>query len=57
MDRFVRIFSPEESWLEYAEALNWSSWAKDAMTLAAFANRDGEFVVFGVRRVPTNKSV
>ncbi len=47
-----RLVSRENSRLEYKETFNWGSRAKYARTMAAFANHDGGFIVFGVRDSP-----
>lgn len=47
-----RLVSRENSRLEYKETFNWGSRAKYAKTMAAFANKDGGFIVFGVRNSP-----
>lgn len=47
-----RLVSRENSRLEYKETFNWGSRAKYAKTMAAFANNDGGFIVFGVKNSP-----
>ena len=47
-----RLVSRENSRLEYKESFNWANRAKYAKTMAAFANNEGGFIVFGVKDSP-----
>ena len=47
-----RLTSRENSRLEYKETFNWGNRAHYAKTMAAFANKDGGFIVFGVKDSP-----
>ena len=47
-----RLVSRENSRLEYKETFNWSNRAKNAKTMAGFANHLGGFIVFGVKNSP-----
>lgn len=47
-----KLHSRESKNLEYKESFNWGSKAKYAKTMAAFANADGGFIVFGVKDKP-----
>ena len=47
-----RLISPESDRLEYKESFNWGNRAKYAKTLSAFANKEGGFIVFGVKNAP-----
>ncbi len=46
------LTSRENSRLEYKRTFNWNNRARYAKTLAAFANNDGGFIVFGVEDSP-----
>ena len=48
----TRLISRENSRLEFKQSFNWSNRAKYGKALAAFANADGGFIVFGVRDAP-----
>ncbi|MHB8231895.1 MAG: AlbA family DNA-binding domain-containing protein [bacterium] len=47
-----RIISRESGWLEFKESFNWSSKDEYAKTMAAFANNNGGYIVFGVKDRP-----
>ena len=47
-----RLLSRENSRLEYKANFNWAGRAKYAKTMAAFANNDGGYIVFGVKDSP-----
>jgi hypothetical protein len=47
-----KIISRESSTLEFKENFNKNSLAKYAKTMAAFANRDGGYLIFGVKDKP-----
>src|SRR5690349_7614012 len=47
-----RIISRESSWLEFKENFNWTSWEKYGRTLAAFANNQGGYIIFGIGNRP-----
>ena len=47
-----KIISRESCTLEFKENFNKSSLAKYAKTMAAFANRDGGYMIFGVKNNP-----
>ena len=47
-----RLKTRENSWLEFKESFNWGSRAKYAKTMAAFANAQGGYIVFGIKRRP-----
>ena len=48
----LRLVSRENSRLEYKRSFNWNGRANYAKTMAAFANNDGGFIVFGVDDSP-----
>ena len=43
-----RVKSRERNNLEYKESFGLSSWAKYAKTMAAFANNQGGYILFGI---------
>ena len=47
-----RVKSRERHNLEYKEAFGLSSWAKYAKTMAAFANNQGGYILFGIKDSP-----
>lgn len=47
-----RLITRENSWLEFKESFNWGSRAKYAKTMAALANAQGGYIVFGIKRRP-----
>lgn len=47
-----RIIARESSWLEFKESFNWLSKDRYARSIAAFANRKGGYLVFGVKNLP-----
>ncbi len=47
-----RVHSRESKNLEYKKSFNWGSKAEYAKTMAAFANADGGFIVFGIKDSP-----
>ncbi len=47
-----RIISRESGWLEFKESFNWGSKDGYAKTMAAFANNNGGYIVFGVKDSP-----
>lgn len=47
-----KIISRESCTLEFKENFNKSSLSKYAKTMAAFANRDGGYLIFGVKNNP-----
>lgn len=51
-NRSDRLISRENSRLEYKQSFNWGSKAGYAKTMAAFANHEGGFIVFGVKNSP-----
>ena len=51
-DKFGRVKSRERHDLEYKESFNFSSWAKYAKTMVAFANNKGGYILFGIKDNP-----
>lgn len=51
-DTLGRVRSRERSDLEYKETFGLSSWAKYAKTMAAFANNQGGYILFGIKDNP-----
>ena len=47
-----RLISRESSWLEFKESFNWGSRNKYVKTMAAFANNNGGYIIFGVKDRP-----
>lgn len=47
-----RVKSRERNNLEYKETFGFSSWAKYAKTMAAFANNQGGYILFGIKDSP-----
>jgi hypothetical protein len=47
-----RLNSRESSWLEFKENFNFGSLSKYAKTMAAFANTQGGYIVFGIKNQP-----
>lgn len=47
-----RVNSRESSWLEFKERFGFASLSKYAKTMAAFANAQGGYIVFGVKDKP-----
>jgi len=47
-----RVNSRESSWLEFKEKFSFGSLAKYAKTMAAFANSQGGYIVFGIKDKP-----
>lgn len=47
-----RLISRESTTLEFKETFNWNSRDKYAKTLAAFANRKGGYIIFGIKNKP-----
>lgn len=47
-----RVKSRERNNLEYKESFGLSSWAKYAKTMAAFANNQGGYILFGIKDSP-----
>ncbi|MGC9966671.1 MAG: ATP-binding protein [Syntrophobacteraceae bacterium] len=48
----ARLITRENSWLEFKESFNWGSRAKYAKTMAALANAQGGYIVFGIKSRP-----
>ncbi|OGE90532.1 MAG: hypothetical protein A3J07_02400 [Candidatus Doudnabacteria bacterium RIFCSPLOWO2_02_FULL_49_13] len=56
-EKLKRLFSKqgslrENSWLEFKESFNWGSKDEYGRTAAAFANRAGGFLVYGIKNSP-----
>jgi hypothetical protein len=47
-----RLNSRESSWLEFKEKFNFSSLSKYSKAMAAFANAQGGYIVFGIKNRP-----
>ncbi len=47
-----RVKSRERNNFEYKETFGFSSWAKYAKTMAAFANNQGGYILFGIKDSP-----
>ena len=47
-----KLISRESSTLEFKESFNASALYKYAKTMAAFANKDGGYIIFGVKDKP-----
>lgn len=47
-----RLNSRESGWLEFKEKFNFGSLSKYAKTMAAFANAQGGYIVFGIKNHP-----
>lgn len=47
-----RIISRESGWLEFKESFNWNSKDKYVKSMAAFANNNGGYIVFGIKDKP-----
>lgn len=47
-----KLNSRESSWLEFKETFNFGSLSKYAKTMAAFANTQGGYIVFGIKNKP-----
>jgi len=47
-----QLKSRESGWLEFKESFNWNAKSKYAKSIAAFANRKGGYLVYGVRNSP-----
>lgn len=49
----ARILNSRESnTIEFKESFNWNNKAKYAKTMSAFANRDGGYIIFGIKDSP-----
>lgn len=51
-DNPLRLVSRESSWLEFKQSFNKASLPKYAKTMAAFANKEGGYLVFGIKNKP-----
>lgn len=49
-----RLTSRESSQYEFKESFNWNNRSKYAKTMAAFANKDGGYIIFGIQDSPKN---
>lgn len=47
-----RIVSRESGWLEFKESFNWNSMDSYARSISAFANKQGGYLIFGVKDKP-----
>lgn len=47
-----RIVTRESKKIEFKESFNWSNKSKYAKTMAAFANSEGGYIIFGVKDTP-----
>lgn len=51
-DNPLRLVSRESSWLEFKQSFIKASLPKYAKTMAAFANKEGGYIVFGIKNTP-----
>lgn len=51
-DNPLRLISRESSWLEFKQTFNKASLPKYAKTMASFANKEGGYIVFGIKNSP-----
>jgi hypothetical protein len=51
-DNPLRLVSRESSWLEFKQSFNKSSLNKYAKTMAAYSNKEGGYIVFGIKNSP-----
>lgn len=46
------LLKRESNYIEFKENFNWNSKSKYAKTMAAYANRDGGYIIFGIKDSP-----
>ncbi|EKE02268.1 MAG: hypothetical protein ACD_20C00404G0001 [uncultured bacterium] len=51
-DNPLRLVSRESSWLEFKQSFSKHSLPKYAKTMAAYANKEGGYIVFGIKNSP-----